>query len=557
MSSIVRPHADSVNFSKIPQLMTKPPQWVTWKLVKQDGKKKKVPYNPRTGRPAKPNDSSTWGTLQEAIRADEKGRHSGIGFMFASGFAGVDLDQCRDKETGEIEEWAVEIVKGFNSYTEVSPSGCGLHIFIKGKLPGLGINKRNWNGHKIEIYDTGRFFTFTGDHLEGTPLEVWERQAEIESLYKRVDQDTVGGVKTRCKTKSLPMTDEEAMEIVFNAKNGSKFERLWDGDSTGYPSRSEADLAFVRILSFYTQNVEQLERLWKASPRYRSKLERDDYVADTIEKALSSQKDFYRPPIRSRHSGGGYFEVKSSKTKVEDYDPPISEDPEREAYLRRMLANSSKMTRARMMIVAALGFEKLPWRLLNAIHAHQRNKLGVRIITDEKLQEVYRKSGDSKAERTIRRDKKRLWEAQENLGVELVGYWHGRQNKQTGKNYGSKYTSNLDRWALMAIDLAITKNGNNYQIRDEQLKAACDVIAASIVRQPSKKEKRTGGMDMVPEIITLEKQIQRVGKQYRKLIQELKNKMADAGYQGSEIYYRVEEINATLKMPTEGSSQVN
>lgn len=545
----IRNSTEQVNFPKVPLLMRDLRQWVVWKRVKQNDKVKKLPYNPRTRRPARSNDPSTWSTLEEAIKTSDKGHYAGIGFMFASGFVGIDLDDCRDRDTGEIEDWAIDIVNQLQSYTEVSPSGNGLHIFIKGKLPGSGLNKRNWNGRKIEIYDSGRYFTFTGDHLEETPLEINHRQAEIESLYNQVNQDTAGSVKTKHKAKSPPLSDHEIMDLAMNAKNGPKFEKLWDGDSTEYSSVSEADLAFVRILTFYTQDVEQIELLWKSSPRYRTKLERGDYIVRTIETALSTQTKFFRPSSNLKHSGGvkGHFEVTDSEIEDEGADPPISKDYKREDHLRRVLAYSSKMTRARMMMVSALGFKKVSWRLLNAIHAYQRNRLGVKVITDKMLKKLYQTGGEpSASERTIRRDKEKLWNAQKEVGVELVWYWHGRQNLKAQKNYGSKYISNLDRWALMAIDQAMTAN---YQIRDEQLKAACGEIAARIIRQPKTVKNNKRGEDMVSEILTLEKQVYKAGNQYRKLVRELQNKMADAGYTGGEICQKLQDIKEELKVP--------
>jgi hypothetical protein len=469
----------NVNLLTIPETMSNTRQWVLWKYEERKNKSTKVPYNPRTGQRAESNNESTWETLDEVIKALQKGRYSGIGFMFGAGFAGVDLDQCRDNETGEIEEWAMEIVIELASYTEISPSGTGLHIFIKGKLPGTGLNKRNWNGHKLEIYDTGRFFTFTGDHLEGTPLEVNERQAEIESLYKRAAQSTVKKAKVPAKRTRPTLSDSDVMDNALNARNRTKFEQLWDGDTSTHRSPSEADFALVKILCFWTQDDEQVARLWRASHLFREKLGRDDYIARTIAKARTLQTESYTPSSRSNRKVKGHFEVTDSEVECDADDQPISKDPKREDYLRRVLANSSRMTNARMMMVVALGFERISWRLLNALHAHQRNHLGVKIICDEKLQKLYQSRGErSASERTIRRDKEKLWEAQKNTGVEIVSYKAGTQNLATGQNFASRYVVHLDRWALEAIDMAITNNGNNYSISDEQLRTACEKIAS-------------------------------------------------------------------------------
>jgi len=94
---------------------------------------------------------------------------------------GIDLDHCRDPQTGEITPRALEIVQRLDSYTEISPSGDGLHILVIGQLPRQG-NKCGG----IEMYSSGRYFTVTGQHLPGTPTTIEERQAELTALYQEV-----------------------------------------------------------------------------------------------------------------------------------------------------------------------------------------------------------------------------------------------------------------------------------------------------------------------------------------------------------------------------------
>ena len=83
--------------------------------------------------------------------------------------------------TGDIEPWAQKIIASLNSYTEISPRRCGVHIWVKGSLPPGGRKK----GH-IEMYCTGRYLTVTGLHLDGTPKTVEERQTEITDLQLKL-----------------------------------------------------------------------------------------------------------------------------------------------------------------------------------------------------------------------------------------------------------------------------------------------------------------------------------------------------------------------------------
>jgi len=149
-----------MDIDKIPQEIKDHPQWVVWKLEERDGKPTKPPYDAKTAnKRASHSDPLTWGTFENAVKALERG-FDGIGFVFSEDdpFCGIDLDDCRVTISGEIKSWALKLIKEFDSYTEVSPSGTGLKIFIKGKLPGGGIKTKH-----VEVYDKLRFFTVTGD----------------------------------------------------------------------------------------------------------------------------------------------------------------------------------------------------------------------------------------------------------------------------------------------------------------------------------------------------------------------------------------------------------
>ena len=132
-------------------------QWVCYRLEDQGREKPaKVPYNPITGRKANVNNPSTWCSFEEAL--EKMNQYDGLGFVFSKHdpYCGIDLDFCI--EGGIILPWAKEIIKYFNSYTEYSPSGTGVHIIIKAKKKSKRCRK-----FKIEVYDLGRFFAMTGN----------------------------------------------------------------------------------------------------------------------------------------------------------------------------------------------------------------------------------------------------------------------------------------------------------------------------------------------------------------------------------------------------------
>lgn len=144
----------------IPQELRRRRQWVVWKRERRGNDLTKVPYIAGGVGKASSTDSETWGTFEEALEALGSGRYDGVGFVFSSGdpYSGIDLDGCRNPETGALEEWAQEIVEAFDSYTEASPSGTGVHIIVRGKAP----NKKRG---RVEAYSEARFFTMTGEVL--------------------------------------------------------------------------------------------------------------------------------------------------------------------------------------------------------------------------------------------------------------------------------------------------------------------------------------------------------------------------------------------------------
>jgi len=155
-----------MNTENIPQELKAYDQWVVWKWETRKGKPTKPLYNVVTGKNASHSDPETWGTFKQAVAAYETpdSGFDGIGFVFAEEdpFCGIDLDKCRDLVSGNIEPWALKLIKEFDSYTEISPSGTGLKIFIKGHLSGGGIKTKH-----VEVYDRQRYFTVTGQAYGG------------------------------------------------------------------------------------------------------------------------------------------------------------------------------------------------------------------------------------------------------------------------------------------------------------------------------------------------------------------------------------------------------
>ena len=292
----------------LPQRLEAVRQWVCWRYEERDGKATKVPVNPRTGGNASSTNPETWGGIDDALRHYHQNpvRVSGIGYVLApcDDVIGVDLDHCITA-TGTLEPWAAAIVAKLDSYAEISPSGAGLRIFLQGQLPEGGRKRGN-----VEMYDRGRFLTVTGNHVEGTPLEVNERQAAIDALHAEVFADRRPAAPDRtAAAQPVSLADADLLAKARAAKDGRLFSALWDGDASGYPSKSEADLALCNLLAFWTGNdSKRIDQLFRQSGLYRPKWD-ERHAADgrtygerTCDRA-TDRTDVYTPYLNGNGNG--------------------------------------------------------------------------------------------------------------------------------------------------------------------------------------------------------------------------------------------------------------
>ncbi len=272
------------NITRVPADLRERPQWVGWRAEQRDGKPTKVPYNARTGARASSTDPSTWSTFAEAQHACGSGQYDGIGFVVADAdpFTGIDLDNCRNPETGELQPWAQRIVERTNSYTEISPSGRGLHVFVVGTLPHGGRTTPIEDG-KIELYDDTRYFTIAGDHLPETPQTIERRQVQLEALHAELFGHRAKQKTPHVTVTPVEMTDDEAQAILDrarDAKNGHKVRKLWEGrwQELDYGSQSEADLALASSLYFWAGgDLGKVDALFRRSRLYRPKWDEVHY----------------------------------------------------------------------------------------------------------------------------------------------------------------------------------------------------------------------------------------------------------------------------------------
>lgn len=347
----------------LPSALVETDQWVCWRTQERNGTETKIPINPHTGGFGSTTDPESWAAFETAREYAVDSTVDGVGFVFTDGdpFVGVDLDDCRVPETGTLTDEATAIVETLASYTEVSPSGTGVHVLVKGTLPG----ERNRAGD-VELYETARFFTVTGDHVDGTPLTVEARGDAVRRVYAehvRPDKvseaaaataadappaadtaapehrpaqeaDTeaaddsppgstmgmhhVGGAASTGEptdgddgagactdadvTDAAALSDEELLDRARSAANGAKFQRLWRGETSGYESHSEADMALCSLLAFWSGNdPAQIDRLFRESGLMRDKWDErhfadgSTYGEKTIERVIAGTDEVYEP----------------------------------------------------------------------------------------------------------------------------------------------------------------------------------------------------------------------------------------------------------------------
>lgn len=275
----------------IPDKLRQRNQWVMWRREERDGKLTKVPYCADGHGRASATDPKTWASYDAAFKAYQSGKYDGIGYVLNDPHTGIDLDHCRDVQTGIIQDWALSIIKALNSYTEITPSGTGVHIIVEAKLPPGGNRTGN-----IEMYDRGRYFTITGNHLPGTPETIEPRQQELNDIHAQAFQqhETVskpGGNGSKPVTGS----DADILSKAMAAANGPAFARLWLGDISGHENDdSKADFALCCHLAFWTgKDPVRMDSLFRQSKLYREKWERQDYRERTINKAIEVTTETY------------------------------------------------------------------------------------------------------------------------------------------------------------------------------------------------------------------------------------------------------------------------
>lgn len=301
---------------QIPSELRSAPQWV---VAREDA----VPLNVHTGRAADPTNPAAWTTFEQAVATGLP--HLGFCLSHGDPYTIIDLDDKVNKPaTNEQRKFFQQLIEAFGSYTEVSRSGRGYHIVVRGRIPAGRRSDKN----RIEVYTADRYFIMTGNVLPGY-TQIVDGQRGLDWLLTNVLDSTIPGQSSleldTCSEQ--PDSDQELLTKMCSAANAQKVIDLWQGNwqQHGYPSQSEADLALMDILCHYSPNDEQCRRMFRYSALgQRDKAKRDAYLNYMLRKKRVEQLPVDYTMLLP--IGPSTVEVKPTQEDVYEYDMPESHE---------------------------------------------------------------------------------------------------------------------------------------------------------------------------------------------------------------------------------------
>lgn len=322
-------------YEQIPSELRSLKQWGLYQKIWQPEKHKytKIPWSAVTGKRASSTNPDDWTTFDNALQCLKQSDFAGLGFFFVDGYVGIDVDHIGPDldrlENGDKQDnIAFEFLDAMKSYAETSLSGEGIHIIIRGKLPGSRHRKKN-----VEMYESGRFFAMTGNKIgpysginkPDTPAlkKLYEKYIEPKSVLKMP-------MRTDDRFAVNNLSEDEIIAKMLNSKTGDRIRLLLVGGwEKFYTSQSEADLALANDLAFWTgRDFSKMDSIFRGSslmrPKWDEKHGKTTYGVATLNKAINETSNVYHPEReRMKYDLSGLMgESKKPKKKL----PPRSWD---------------------------------------------------------------------------------------------------------------------------------------------------------------------------------------------------------------------------------------
>ena len=203
------------------------PQWVSWN-------DEKVPINPHNGKFASVGDSSSWGRYGMV----RENTHKGFVLTKDDPFTCLDLDHCVEAH-GRILSQTTKILLYFQSYTEISPSGTGLHVWVRGKIPAAIKRK------EFEIYSRDRYMTVMFDPIFNCPVA--DKQKQLDAIWKKYGKDVLFEAPENLESEDC----RDELRVLY--KRSEYLRMLWTLGADflkadGTPDFSSYDMALASFL---------------------------------------------------------------------------------------------------------------------------------------------------------------------------------------------------------------------------------------------------------------------------------------------------------------------
>ena len=307
------------------------PRWVCWHYVpnpKAPQRPRKVPMRPDGDGNAKSDDPRTWGSYAQAQKTRERKGYDGIGYQLGEGVMGIDIDHC--VTDGHLNELAQRILRRVPTYAEFSPSGTGLHLLARGALPEDNRGRRKG---AVEAYGQGRYFTFTGNRVPGTPdtlaeVSTAEMAAFIAEFMGAAPQQAKQAPSAPQPVDVMAMDNAKLLNKIRASQRGPAFCKLWAGDTSAHNGDdSAADMALCNMLAFWTGcDAARMDDLFRQSglmrPKWDERHGADTYGALTIAKAIRDCPNRYtgkRPQSAPVEEGSPFYPFEQAYKAVEGY----------------------------------------------------------------------------------------------------------------------------------------------------------------------------------------------------------------------------------------------
>lgn len=203
-----------------------------------------------------------------------------------------EIDKFKKGQDGLVSQ----IIDLTDSYVETSLSGKGIHAIFKA-YPNTTKTRRN----NFEMYTRDRYVCLTGKvispdntvrAIDPDNLKYLEKTyIDINDYQKQKD--------TNKAIQGTELNVHEIIEKIERSRNADKFKRLMSGNTQGYESQSDADMALASILAFWCgRDIDKMREIFEMSElskreKWNAKRGNSTYGLNTLQHAIDTTAEVY------------------------------------------------------------------------------------------------------------------------------------------------------------------------------------------------------------------------------------------------------------------------